>query len=52
VAALLNATSPDVDYEYTVEEVIAMVQLAYESGDFEGIKELFEFANETFCPLD
>jgi hypothetical protein len=52
VAALLNATSPDVDYAYSAAEVIAMVQSAYSSGDFEGIKDLFEAANEIGCPLD
>jgi hypothetical protein len=52
VAALLNAASPDVDYPYTEAEVIAMVQAAYASGDFESAKDVFEAANEAFCPLD
>jgi hypothetical protein len=51
-AALLNAASPDVDYPYSVSEVISMVQQAYASGDFESTKDLFEAANEAGCPLD
>jgi uncharacterized repeat protein (TIGR01451 family) len=46
VAALLNAAHPDVDYLYTEAEVIAMVQDAYSSGDFMGVKNLFEAQNE------
>ena len=50
-AALLNAASPDVDYAYTVAEVIAMVQNAYATGDFEATKDLFDIANNAGCPL-
>ncbi len=35
VAALLNASNPDVDSDFTVAQVIALVQEAIESGDFE-----------------
>jgi hypothetical protein len=52
VAALLNAASPEVDYAYSVAEVIAMVQAAYASGEFEDTKDLFEYQNELGCPLD
>jgi uncharacterized repeat protein (TIGR01451 family) len=52
VAALLNASSPDVSYAYTQAQIIAMVQNAYATGDFEDTKDMFEEANETFCPLD
>lgn len=52
VAALLNAASSDVDYEYTTGEVIALVQDAYASGDFESAKNLLEAQNEAGCPLD
>ena len=46
VAALLNAASPDVDYDYSEAEVIAAVQDAYATGDFEGTKDDFEGYNE------
>lgn len=52
VAALLNAASPDVDYPYSVDEVIAMVQSAIDSGDFNATKDLFASANELGCPLN
>ena len=52
VAALLNAASPEVDYAYSVAEVLAMVQAAYASGDFEDTKDNFEYQNELGCPLD
>ena len=45
-AALLNAAHPFVDYEYTEAEVIAMVQDAYASGDFNGVKNDLEYYNE------
>ncbi len=51
VAALLNA-SGDVDYEYSVGEVIAMVQAAYASGDYEATKNMFAEQNELGCPLN
>lgn len=52
VAALLNATSGDVDYKYSEAEVIDMVQKAVESGDYEWAKDKLEEANEYGCPLD
>ncbi len=52
VAALLNAANPGVDYAFTESEVIAMVQQAYASGDFEGIKNTLEAENELGCPLN
>ena len=52
VAALLNAANPGVSYYYTKDEVMAMVQNAYGTGDFEGIKDLFEAQNEQGCPLN
>jgi hypothetical protein len=45
-AALLNASHPNIDYEFTVAEVIAMVQAAYASGDFETTKDIFAEQNE------
>ncbi len=52
VAALLNAVNPNVSYAYTPANVIAMVQSAYATGNFEGIKNLFAAQNETGCPLN
>ena len=51
VAALLNASNLDVGYLYTVDEVIAIVQGAYNSGDFETAKNQLEVQNELDCPL-
>jgi hypothetical protein len=44
VAALLSAAHPDVNYPYTVEQVIALVQ----AGDADALAA----ANELFCPLN
>ena len=51
VAALLNASNPDVDFDFTVAEVIALVQEAIETGDIERIKDILAAANEQGCPL-
>lgn len=52
VAALLNAASSGVDYEYTEAEVIAMVQAAFASKDYESAKDMLADANEEGCPLN
>lgn len=52
VAALLNASSDEVNYLYTVDEVIAMVQDAYATGDFNETKDMFEEENERGCTVD
>jgi hypothetical protein len=52
VAALLNASSPDVSYAYTTAEVIALVQDAWATGDYESAKNLLEVENELGCPLN
>jgi len=52
VSALLNASSPDVNYIYSASDVISMVQAAYTSGDFETTKDLFDAANNAGCPLN
>ena len=52
VAALLNASNPDVDSDFTVDEVIALVQEAIETGDIERIKDILAAANEQGCPLN
>jgi hypothetical protein len=51
-AALLNAESSGVSYLYYAEDVMAMVQEAFWSGDFNGIKDMFEAENEAGCPLN
>lgn len=49
VAALLNATSPDVDYGMTPGEVIDAFNAAFASGEYEAQKDVFEAANEQGC---
>lgn len=54
VAALLNASSPDVDYPRTAAQVKAKVKSAIESGDparIERTKDRLEGFNELGCPL-
>ncbi|MGQ0795420.1 MAG: hypothetical protein ACT4N5_04455, partial [Nitrosopumilaceae archaeon] len=51
-AALLNAQSGDVDYPYTVAEIIALVQGAYASGDFTTAKNTLAAGNELGCPIN
>jgi hypothetical protein len=51
-AAYLNAVSLAVDYFYSPDEVIAIVQEAYATGDFTGAKDTLEAENDpTDCPL-
>lgn len=45
-AALLNANNPDVNYLYTQQQVIDMVQQAFSSGNYNQVKDLFEAQNE------
>ena len=51
VAALLNSTNSHVNYLYSTAEVINLVQQAYASGQYDGIKNLLERQNEAGCPL-
>jgi hypothetical protein len=51
VAALLNAAHPSIDYFYSEDEVIDIVQDAYGTGDFEGAKNRLE-EHISPCPLD
>ncbi len=51
VAALLNAAHPGVDYYYTENEVINIVQDADDTGDFEGAKNRLE-KHISPCPLN
>jgi hypothetical protein len=52
VAALLNASNSDVDSDFTVAQVIALVQEAIEASDIERIKDILAAANEQGCPLN
>lgn len=51
VAALLNASSADVDYPMSVAGVQALVNDALESGDYEEAKNIFEAYNELGCDV-
>jgi hypothetical protein len=52
VAALLNASNPDVGYPYDVAAVMAIVKAAYAPPfDFESAKGELELQNELDCPL-
>jgi hypothetical protein len=52
VAALLNSASAGVDYPMSTADVIAAVQAAFASGDFEGVKNSLEALNEMGCGLE
>lgn len=51
-AAILNAASADVDYQYSHAEIVTMVQDAIDSGDFETAKNALANANEAGCDLN
>ena len=51
VAAILNAASPGTSFDFTVAGVIAIVQAAFASGDFEGAKNQLSASNEAGCPI-
>lgn len=50
VAALLNASSPDVDYPLSAAEVISLTNAAIASGDYESTKDLFDEFNNLTAP--
>jgi hypothetical protein len=53
VAALLNAAHPHVDYYYTEDEVIDIVQDAYKRGNIENARDRLEKHNDrSNCPLN
>jgi hypothetical protein len=54
VAALLNASSANVNYLYSVGEVITIVQNAFASGNFRAAKNMLaeQNADETVCPIN
>lgn len=49
-AAYLNAVSSVVDFDLTVDEVVAAFQAAFDSGDYNTTKNMFEGLNEQGCP--
>lgn len=51
VAALLNASSPDVDYPLTVAEVVSLVNAALASEEYEVSKNQIEAYNELGCDV-
>jgi hypothetical protein len=51
-AALLNASNPKVTFPYSVGDVIALFQKAFDSGNYEATKDTFEGLNQTGCPLN
>lgn len=51
-AALLNSVNGGVDFAFTEAEVIAIVQDAFATGEYEAAKNLLEAQNEAGCPLD
>jgi hypothetical protein len=55
VAALLNAASPGVSYDYSTAEIISRFNAAYASGSsrlIEEQKNVFDFLNNQGCPLN
>ena len=55
MAALLNAAHPDVQFMWSVTEVIVALQEAVLSGDageIEATKDMFESENKAGCPLN
>jgi hypothetical protein len=52
VAALLNAANDGVNFAFTTAEVIAIVQQAYATGDFEAAKDRLAAENELGCLLN
>lgn len=51
-AALLNAATSDVQYGMSTAQVIALVQQAVTSGDYDLASSQFEELNELGCPLN
>ena len=55
VAALLNSTSPDVDYPWLTADVISETNAALASGDkaeMQTLKNVFDADNNAGCPLN
>ncbi|UCF34440.1 MAG: DUF4215 domain-containing protein [Phycisphaerales bacterium] len=51
VAALLNVSHPDVSYLYTTAEVIAIVQEAYATGEYNAAKNMLAEQNELLSSI-
>jgi hypothetical protein len=51
IAGILNAAHADLAYPYSVEEVLALIEAAFTTGEFEPVKDMFQAANEAGCPL-
>jgi hypothetical protein len=51
VAALLNAANPEIEYFYSIPEIIEMFQDALGSGNYEYTKDILKDENESGCPL-
>jgi hypothetical protein len=52
VAALLNAARTDFTFPYAESELVAGVQAAWASGEYETFKDALDRANNTGCPLN
>jgi hypothetical protein len=50
VAALLNSTNAEVSYPLTADEIIALVNAALVSGDYESLKDQLDAANNLGAP--
>lgn len=51
VAAILNAANPNISYAFTISQIIAMVQNAYATNDFETAKNTLAAENEKEADL-
>ena len=49
VAALLNAAHGEINYAYSVAEVIDLTRQAFATGQYEAVKNQFAAANEAGC---
>jgi Ca2+-binding RTX toxin-like protein len=50
-AALLNAAHPNIDYAFSENEILSMVQNAFLTGEYEAVKNQFEIENEKGADL-
>ena len=48
----MNASSPEVSHDLSVAGVIAVVEAAYDTGEFEAAKNELETLNEQGCPTN
>lgn len=52
VAALLNASNGDVDYDVSAAGIIDSFNAVYPGGDYEGLKDIYADFNEQGCPIN